>query len=78
MATFLKVDLKDLIQMLSQQFPNVESIHLFGSRAYQTNSKRSDIDLLILFDKDNPTCDKSKLQKWRTQHHQKCCGSKSY
>ena len=65
MDDFIKVDLKNLIQMLSIQFPNVETVHLFGSRAYQTNSKRSDIDLLILFDPKNATCDKSKLQKFQ-------------
>lgn len=40
----LKVIINDLIDKYSE----IEAIYLFGSRAYNTNSMRSDIDLLAV------------------------------
>lgn len=41
------IDLKKNIDELTNQF-SIDKIYLFGSRAYGTNSTRSDIDLLIV------------------------------
>lgn len=41
------VFLKDEINKLISKFSSIRAIYLFGSRAYKTNSIRSDIDLLI-------------------------------
>ena len=41
------IDLKKNIDELTKLF-HIEKIYLFGSRAYGTNSTRSDIDLTIL------------------------------
>ena len=40
------VNIKDLIQPITQ-IDTVEEIYLFGSRAYKTGSRRSDIDILV-------------------------------
>ena len=58
-ATF---DLEDFINELVSNFPNIEKVHIFGSRGYQTNSKRSDIDLLLTPSKSSPIFDKTLLQ----------------
>ena len=58
-ATF---DLEDFINELVSNFPNIEEVHIFGSRGYQTNSKRSDIDLLLTPSKSSPIFDKTQLQ----------------
>ena len=42
------IDLKDIIDELVKGFPQITDIYLFGSRAYKTNSTRSDIDLIYL------------------------------
>ena len=65
MSGLLHVDLTVLIESLSKQFSNVVSVYLFGSRAYQTNSKRSDIDLLISFNSEKAVCDRSKVLKFQ-------------
>lgn len=49
------------IKKLAKKFPNIDSVHIFGSRGYQTNSKRSGIDLLITLSSDNPCIDKTAL-----------------
>jgi nucleoside phosphorylase len=43
------VDLSEVIHQLSQAFPTLSEVHLFGSRLYKTGSVRSDIDLLVEF-----------------------------
>jgi predicted nucleotidyltransferase len=40
-------DLKELINNFLTIVPSTTQIHLFGSRAYQTGSLRSDIDILV-------------------------------
>jgi len=40
-------DLKALLGKLVEEQPNIEVVYLFGSRAYQTGSPRSDCDLLV-------------------------------
>lgn len=41
------VRLSKVIRNLTQDFPAIEEVYLFGSRRHQTRSKRSDIDLLV-------------------------------
>lgn len=50
-ARYLTWDLKEIIDELVIHHPQIESIYLFGSRAYKTNSMRSDIDILAVADK---------------------------
>lgn len=45
----MEIDLGNISEKLIEKFPQIEKIHLFGSRRYGTNSTRSDIDLLIEF-----------------------------
>ena len=45
----MDIDLGNISDKLSEEFPQVERIYLFGSRRYKTKSSRSDIDLLIEF-----------------------------
>jgi predicted nucleotidyltransferase len=40
-------DLRVLIEQLVHENAQIDSIHIFGSRAYETQSLRSDCDLLI-------------------------------
>ena len=47
--------LKDIIQDIQARHPMVEEIYLFGSRAYGTSSRRSDIDLLAVCREPLPT-----------------------
>lgn len=65
MTTIVTFDLKDFINRLVANFPNIEQIHIFGSRGYQTNSKRSDIDLLLTPIKSSPILDKTQLQMFQ-------------
>lgn len=44
----VKWDLKEIILNLTEAFEDIREVYLFGSRAYRTNSYRSDIDLMIL------------------------------
>lgn len=44
------IDLENIIDDLVKTFPSVIEIYLFGSRAYRTNSTRSDIDLIVFSD----------------------------
>lgn len=44
------INLKDIIDELINKFPSISSVFLFGSRAYKTNSTRSDIDLIVYSD----------------------------
>lgn len=46
-------DLKTLLGLLTKSFQGITEISLFGSRAYQTGSLRSDCDLLIEFDQSS-------------------------
>lgn len=43
-------DLEAIIKILAGKFPEIDSIHLFGSRGYETGSTRSDIDILLISD----------------------------
>ena len=65
MTTIVTFDLKDFINKLVANFPNIEQIHIFGSRGYQTNSKRSDIDLLLTPIESSPVLDKTQLQMFQ-------------
>jgi hypothetical protein len=40
-------DLKEIILKIISKHPEIQGIYLFGSRRYETNSLRSDIDLLV-------------------------------
>lgn len=60
-------DLQKIIEDLLVRFHDVEQIYLFGSRAYGTNSKRSDIDLLISF-LGNTTVDKTRLKAFQESY----------
>jgi hypothetical protein len=40
-------NLQDIIRELAAHCPEIEEIYLFGSRAYKTGSRRSDIDILL-------------------------------
>jgi len=44
------IDLGDIADAVSERFPNINSLYLFGSRAFGTGSPRSDIDILVEFD----------------------------
>jgi predicted nucleotidyltransferase len=59
--TFEYWDLKKIIDAINSRFPNINKIFLFGSRAYKTNSPRSDIDLLVYSDKPIPN---SEITEW--------------
>lgn len=39
--------LQKIIEEICEDFPSIEEVYLFGSRAYSTGSLRSDIDLLV-------------------------------
>ncbi len=43
-------NIKDMIEYLLENISCIQSIYLFGSRAYQTKSLRSDIDILLISD----------------------------
>lgn len=47
MPTTDDIDLKTVISVLAGKFSGIDSIYIFGSRRYKTESVRSDIDLLI-------------------------------
>lgn len=47
-------DLKVDIDFFVSNYPKIKSIYLFGSRAYKTNSTRSDIDIIIFSDEPIP------------------------
>lgn len=40
-------NLKDILRAIVTRCPNIEEVYLFGSRAYKTGSRRSDIDILF-------------------------------
>lgn len=61
-----KFDVKYFIESLIRKFPNISSVHIFGSRGYETNSKRSDIDLLITLSSKEPCIDKTALLKFQS------------
>ena len=44
--------LTEIVDSLVGHYPKIKQLYLFGSRAYQTNSLRSDIDILALTDGD--------------------------
>jgi nucleoside phosphorylase/predicted nucleotidyltransferase len=41
--------LSRIVSNLSSEWPDLEAVHLFGSRRYATGSPRSDVDLLLSF-----------------------------
>lgn len=59
--TFQYWDLKKIIEAINSKFADINKIFLFGSRAYKTNSPRSDIDLLVYSDKPIPN---SEIVEW--------------
>ena len=44
------INLKEDIDKLYEYLPSIDRVYLFGSRAYGTNSTRSDIDLIVVGD----------------------------
>ena len=46
---FRTVHLPLMVTKLYEAYPNLATVHLFGSRVYRTGSLRSDIDLLLTF-----------------------------
>ena len=60
-ARFLIWDLKEIINDLVRHHPKIKSVYLFGSRANQTNSMRSDIDILAITDSILPASD---VNRW--------------
>lgn len=59
--TFENWDLKKIIEAINLRFKDINKIYLFGSRAYKTNSPRSDIDLLVYSNKPIPN---SEITEW--------------
>lgn len=59
--TFQYWDLKKIIEAINSKFADINKVFLFGSRAYKTNSPRSDIDLLVYSDKPIPN---SEIVEW--------------
>ncbi|MDN5215040.1 hypothetical protein QQ020_23365 [Fulvivirgaceae bacterium BMA12] len=47
MAKIENIDLNAAISVLVGKFPAIDSVYIFGSRRYKTDSIRSDIDLLV-------------------------------
>lgn len=50
MGNFDVWNLKDIVTSITQQHQEITELYLFGSRAYRTNSYRSDIDILAITD----------------------------
>lgn len=46
-------NLKSILVKFIAQFPGINTVHLFGSRVYQTGSTRSDCDLLVEYDQES-------------------------
>jgi hypothetical protein len=40
-------DLRELTRALTEAFPQIEALYLFGSRRYRTGSPRSEVDILV-------------------------------
>jgi hypothetical protein len=59
-------NLKEIISELTKAFPTIKEVYLFGSRAYKTNSLRSDIDLLIFSENIIPA---NKIFDWITSNY---------
>ena len=51
---FRTVHLPYVVSKLHEAYPSLASVHLFGSRRYRTGSVRSDIDLLVTFERTVP------------------------
>ena len=47
-ANFITWDLLEIVDDLIIHHSKIKSLYLFGSRAYKTNSMRSDIDILAI------------------------------
>lgn len=46
-SQYINWNLKEIIQYLTTECPSINTVYLFGSRAYRTGSFRSDIDLIV-------------------------------
>ena len=62
----IKYDLRYIVTNLTDSFDSINSVHLFGSRAYKTSSLRSDIDLLITSEKPIPSI---KIFNWIDENY---------
>ncbi len=62
MDNFDTWDLKNIVTDITNNHQEIIELYLFGSRAYGTNSYRSDIDLLAITD-GNPISD-AKINEW--------------
>ena len=60
-----EINLRNNIREIIELYENVNSIYLFGSRAYKTNSTRSDIDLIIFSDEIIPAL---KINSYHKEH----------
>lgn len=49
-----EIDLRNNIREMIESFKSVKAIYLFGSRAYKTNSTRSDVDVIVFSDFNIP------------------------
>lgn len=61
-AGCIEWNLKEIIERIIKKHPKIQEIYLFGSRAYNTGSLRSDIDLLAFSD-GNPI-PQSEINAW--------------
>ncbi len=61
--TTYTIDLMNDISELINKFSNIKEIYLFGSRAYRTNSTRSDIDLIVFSDELIPPASINEFHK---------------
>jgi predicted nucleotidyltransferase len=46
-------DLRKLTRALTEAFPQIEALYLFGSRRYRTGSPRSDVDIVVRLEEDS-------------------------
>lgn len=53
-ADLVTWDLHEVVEFLRACCPSILGVYLFGSRAYRTNSYRSDFDILVVADKPIP------------------------
>jgi len=66
MKDTIEWNLKEIIESLISNFEQILEIYLFGSRAYKTDSLRSDIDILIFTEKPIPSVH---LYNWITENY---------
>jgi predicted nucleotidyltransferase len=68
MEFYVHYDLKKIINDITKHHHEIREIYLFGSRAYGTNSYRSDIDILAVTDGENISA--AQVNKWLYKDYQ--------